>query len=303
MATSIGAGSGTAPLTDLAAFGRLVRQSAGGPSDDDLRRLAARIRIRDLLLIDDAGAGHVGGDMSVIDILTVLAFAFLRIDPDRPDWPDRDRLVYSKGHAAGALYTTLAAAGYFPEAELDTFMDPWSRLNGHPSNHMLPCIEATTGSLGHGLPVAVGIALAGKMDGKSYRTVVVTGDGELEEGSNWEAAMAGAHYGLENLAVIVDRNRLQQGDWTESTMALGAVADKWRAFGWGVEEVDGHDIAALRAALARLPFEPGKPSCIVANTHKGQPISYMKDHPGWHHHVPSKEELAIAIAELEPLTR
>lgn len=268
-------------------------------SDSQLRRIAANIRMRDVRMIRTAGAGHIGGDLSMADILAVLYFSFLRFDPARPDWTDRDRFILSKGHAAGAFYTTLAAAGFFEDAELDTFMKPESRLNGHPSSSALPGVEASTGPLGHGLPIGLGMALAAKLRRSTARTVVLVGDGELQEGSNWEAAMAAPQFGLENLTVFVDRNRFQQGAATETTIALDPLPEKWRAFRWAVVEVDGHDIPALRRILAQLPLEQDKPTCIVANTHKGQGVSFMRDRGEWHHRVPTAEEAVQALQELE----
>jgi transketolase len=249
--------------------------------------------------VHGAKLGHVGGEMSAIDILVTLYFAVLHVDPARPDDPDRDRFILSKGHSAVALYTTLAHRGFIPMEQLDTFAQPLSKLNGHPDRNKVPGVETNTGPLGHGLPVAVGAALAAKLQDSSWRVFVLTGDGELQEGSNWEAAMAAAHYKLDNLTVIVDRNRLQQGDWTEQTMHLEPLADKWRAFGWSVVEVDGHNIAHLLETFARVPFEAGKPNCIIAHTHKGQGVSLMRDKAAWHHKVPNAEELAIALKELE----
>jgi transketolase len=263
-----------------------------------LREIATSVRRRDIQMIYDAKLGHIGGDLSATDILVTLYFGVLRIDPQRPDAPERDRFILSKGHCAGALYTTLAHAGFFPLAELDTFAQPLSRLNGHPDRKKVPGVETNTGPLGHGLPVAAGAALSAKLQDATWRVFVLTGDGELQEGSNWEAAMMAAHYKLDNLTVIVDRNRLQQGDLTEQTMQLEPLADKWRAFGWSVEEVDGHDHAQLLATFARAPFEAGKPSCVIANTHKGQGVSFMRDKAAWHHRVPTTEELALALDEL-----
>ena len=266
---------------------------------EKLRQLAGSVRRRDLQIVHGAKLGHVGGEMSAIDILVTLYFAVLHVDPARPDDPDRDRFILSKGHSAVALYTTLAHRGFIPMEQLDTFAQPLSKLNGHPDRNKVPGVETNTGPLGHGLPVAVGAALAAKLQDSSWRVFVLTGDGELQEGSNWEAAMAAAHYKLDNLTVIVDRNRLQQGDWTEQTMHLEPLADKWRAFGWAVTEVDGHSIAQLLQTFERLPFEPGKPSCIIAHTHKGQGVSLMRDKAAWHHRVPTAEELALALQELE----
>jgi transketolase len=264
-----------------------------------LRELARLVRRSDLQVVQGAGLGHVGGEMSATDILVTLYFTVLRIDPGKPDDPERDRFILSKGHSAVALYTTLAHAGFFPLEELKTFAQPLSRLNGHPDRKKVPGVETNTGPLGHGLPVAVGAALAARLQDASWRVFVLTGDGELQEGSNWEAAMSAAHYKLDNLAVIVDRNRLQQGDWTEQTMHLEPLADKWRAFGWSVREVDGHDIAELLETFSGVPFEPGKPNCIIAHTHKGQGVSFMRDKAAWHHRIPKAEELAAALKEID----
>ncbi len=265
-----------------------------------LAERANALRRRDLLMLNRARLGHTGGDFSVADILTTLYLAVLRVDPLRPDWQERDRLTLSKGHASGMLYNVLAEVGFFPVEELATFAQPGSRLNGHPSNVKLPGVETSTGPLGHGLPVAVGAALGAKMDGAAWRTFVITGDGELQEGSNWEAAMAAGHFRLDNLVWIVDRNGLQQGAATEQTIRLEPLADKMRAFGWAVREVDGHDHAALLDLFRSLPFEPGKPNGIIAHTHKGKGVSFIQDRPEWHHHHRplSDEELAAALAEL-----
>ena len=263
-----------------------------------LRERANAIRRRDLVMIHRAGLGHAGGDLSAADVLATLYFAVLRVDPTHPEAPDRDRFILSKGHCSGAFYVTLALAGFFPPEELDTFAQPLSRLSGHPDRRKVPGVEASTGPLGHGLPIAVGFALAAKIDGAAWRTFVLTGDGELQEGSNWEAAMAAAHYKLDNLILIVDRNGLQLSGATERTMALDPLADKWRTFGWAVREVDGHDHSALLDALQRVPFQAGHPSCVIAHTHKGQGVSFIRDQAGWHHRVPTSEELAAALHEL-----
>ena len=265
----------------------------------ELRRRATRIRMRDLRMVYEAGLGHPGGEFSAIDILTTLYFGVLRYDPSRPDDPERDRFVLSKGHGAAALYTTLAEAGYFDPAELSTFMAPLSRLNGHPDRNKVPGVEANTGPLGHGLPIAVGMAMAAKLDDAAWRTFVLTGDGELQEGSNWEAIMAAAQFRLDNLTVIVDRNRLQQGDATERTVALEPLAEKWRAFGWDVREVEGHDIEALVGVFSALPVTPGRPVCVIAQTNKGRGVSFIEDKVEWHHRVPTDAELEAALVELE----
>lgn len=256
------------------------------------------MRRRALRMVHGKQLGHIGGDFSATDILATLYFGVLRFDPADPRAPGRDRFVMSKGHATGVLYTALCAAGYFPEDWLDTYMCPASMLNGHPNRNYLPGVEANTGPLGHGFPVAVGIATAGAMAGADYRTFVLTGDGEQQEGSNWEAAMTAAHRGLANLTLIVDRNRLQQGDRTEETAALDPLDAKYRAFGWDVVEVDGHDHAGLLSVLGAPVGARVRPLCVIANTVKGKGVSFMEDRAKWHHGVPDDAEFAAAMAEL-----
>ncbi|MGZ8513441.1 MAG: transketolase [Candidatus Limnocylindrales bacterium] len=265
---------------------------------DDLRRRSQAIRARDLRMVYEAGLGHIGGEFSAMDILVTLYFGVLNVDARDPSAPDRDRFVLSKGHSAAALYAVLAERGFIDPEALATFLTPLSRLNGHPDCNKVPGVETNTGPLGHGFPVAVGMALAARADGSSRRTFVLTGDGELQEGSMWEAAMAAGHFGLDNLVLIVDRNGLQQGDFTERTMRLEPLADKFRAFGWAVRDVDGHDHAALLDTLRGAPFEAGRPNCVIAHTHKGQGISFAMDRVEWHHHVPSDAEFQLALAEL-----
>jgi len=260
---------------------------------------AQGIRRASLRMVHAARMGHPGGDLSCADILAVLFFHVLRLDPNAPNDPRRDRFILSKGHASAALYATLAERGFFPLERLDTYMRPLSLLNGHPDRNKCPGVEANTGPLGHGLPIAVGIAIAAKLDASDVRTFVLTGDGELQEGSNWEAIMAAAHFALDNLTVIVDRNGLQQGDTTEHTIRLEPLADRWRAFGWSVVEVDGHDIDALMRTFARLPETSGKPTCVIARTNKGRGVSFIEDRVEWHHRVPSDAELDAALEELE----
>jgi transketolase len=271
------------------------------PREEQLRLLAdgARlIRRRNLALIHGAGIGHVGGDLSATDIVATLFLAVLDIDPTQPDLPERDRFVMSKGHSSGVLYTTLASCGFFDAALLDDYMQPLSPLNGHPDRKKVPGVEANTGPLGHGLPIAVGMAIAAALDGSPRRVFCLVGDGELQEGSNWEALMVGGHRRLDRLTVIVDRNGLQQGASTEETSRLEPLADKARAFGWAVTEVDGHDPAALLDLFERLPVEAGRPSFVIAHTHKGNPVSFMRDRVEWHHKVPSAEQVDLALAEL-----
>jgi transketolase len=264
-----------------------------------LRQLANEIRFSAMTMTHHSGLGHTGGDLSSADILATLYLGdILKVRPADPAWYGRDRFIMSKGHCSGAFYSTLAFNGFFPQVMLGTYMDPLSRLNGHPDRNKLPGIEANTGPLGHGLPVAVGCALAARMRGEGWRTFVLTGDGELQEGSNWEAALTAQQYGLDNLIVIVDRNRIQQGDFTEQIIRMDPMASKWAAFGFAVAEVDGHDHAALLECFANLPLEKGKPSCIIANTIKGKGVSFAENKPAWHHGVPTSEQLALAAVEL-----
>ena len=269
------------------------------PDIPELAHLSNQIRISAMTMTNHSGIGHTGGDLSSADILATLYLGgILRVDPAQPAAPTRDRFIMSKGHCSGAFYSTLAFRGFFPREQLRTFMDPLSMLNGHPDRNKLAGVEANTGPLGHGLPIATGAALAAKMQHASWRVFVLTGDGELQEGSNWEAAMTAQHYGLDNLVVIVDRNRIQQGDFTEDIIRMDPLADKWRAFGFAVAEIDGHDHVTLHAALSRVPLEPGKPTCIIANTIKGKGVSFAENKPAWHHGVPSREQLAQAAEEL-----
>ena len=268
-------------------------------ADVSIAERARRIRRTSLRMVHGARMGHPGGDLSCADILAVLYFRILQLRPESPRDPNRDRFVLSKGHASAALYATLAERGFISPQDLDTYMRPLSQLNGHPDRNKVPGVEANTGPLGHGLPIALGMALAAKLDGAAWRTFVLTGDGELQEGSNWEAIMAAAHFGLDSLTVIVDRNRLQQGDGTENTIALEPLADRWRAFGWSVIDVDGHDVQALMTALAAVPVAKGRPTCLIARTNKGRGVSFIEDRAEWHHRVPTGEELAAALLELE----
>lgn len=263
-----------------------------------IREKALWMRRRAFRMVHEAQLGHPGGDFSATDIMATLYFAVLRFDPKRPDWAERDRFIMSKGHATGALYTVLAAAGYYPESWLDTYMQAESKLNGHPNRNYLPGVETNTGPLGHGLPVGVGIAIAGQIDSAGFRTFVLTGDGELQEGSNWEAAMTAGNRKLANLTVIVDRNRLQQGAGTEETNGLDPLDDKWRAFGWHVEMIDGHDHAALLKVLGASDGQRKKPLCVIANTVKGKGVSFMENNASWHHGVPNAEQFALAMKEL-----
>jgi len=247
-------------------------------------------------MVYKAQLGHPGGDFSAIDVLAALYFGVLRYDPAQPNWPERDRFIMSKGHATGALYSALCAAGYFPHDWLATYMQPRSMLNGHPNRNYLPGVETNTGPLGHGFPVAVGVAIAGVLADLDYRTFVLTGDGEQQEGSNWEAAMVAGHRKLNRLTLIIDRNRLQQGAGTEDTSGLDPLDEKYAAFGWDVTMIDGHDHAALLAALTAPPGD--RPRCVIANTIKGKGVSFMENKATWHHGVPNAEQFATAMKEL-----
>lgn len=262
---------------------------------NDLDRIARQIRRRDLQAVFEAGAGHVGGEMSAIDILTALYFKVLRVTPDQPKAADRDRFILSKGHVALALYVTLAKRGFLPEDEISTFLKPMSRLNGHPNCNKVPGVETNTGPLGHGLPVAVGIAKAAKITGADYHTYVMTGDGEMQEGSNWEALSAAAQFGLNNLTLIIDHNRFQQGAALKDTNDLAPFGPKLAAFGWTVTEIDGNDMDQIVPALET---RSDRPHAIVAHTNKGHGISFMQDTVDWHHKVPNAEQYQIALAEL-----
>jgi len=290
---------GAVPTEALRVFGRVPEGATPDEVVAHLRDAARAVRQRDIQMIRAAGLGHIGGEFSVIDILVTLYLHVLNVAPDRLDDPDRDRFILSKGHAAAALYTTLATAGFLPPEQLSTFMKPLSQLNGHPARTKIDAVEASTGPLGHGLPIAVGTAFAGKLDGSDRRTFVVVGDGELQEGSNWEALMTAGNHRLEHLCVIVDRNRLQQGAKVEDTNDLEPLTDKLAAFGLEVVEVDGHDHAALVEVFASVPAASGKPTAVVAHTHKGHPISFMSDNVAWHHKVPSQDQVTQALAELE----
>jgi transketolase len=252
---------------------------------------------RDILRwIKHAGAGHTGGSLSCTDILNVLYNRVMRVTPDTFASPLRDRFVQSKGHSAEALFVVLADQGFFDESELETLCCYNSHFVGHPTRK-IPGVEQNTGALGHGLPICTGMAIGGKLDSADFRVFTLLGDGELAEGSNWEAAMAASHYGLENLTAIVDCNTLQITGRTRDVMSNEPLAEKFTAFGWAVRTIDGHDIAALTAAL-EAPLEAGKPSAIIARTTKGKGVSFMEDVGKWHHGVPSDDEYVLALLEI-----
>lgn len=265
-------------------------------TDRELQIKAVHLRKKTLEAIFEAGAGHTGGGLSCLDILNVLYNRILNVSPKNPNDPLRDRYVQSKGHSVEALYAVLADRGFFPEADLKTICHYQSHYVGHPTRH-IPGIEMNTGALGHGLPICIGMALAAKMDGAAFRVFTLLGDGELAEGSNWEAGLAAAHYDLDNLTAIIDHNTLQISGHTRDVMSNEPLDEKWRSFGWAVRVIDGHDYAALTEVLSK-PAEAGKPTCVIANTVKGRGVSFMENVAKWHHGVPSEAELKQAIGEL-----
>jgi transketolase len=274
-------------------------------TDHELQLKAVRLRKLTLEAIYEAGAGHTGGGLSCLDILNVLYNRILNVSPETFRSPARDRYVQSKGHSVEALYAVLADRGFFPAADLKTICHYQSHYVGHPTRH-IPGIEMNTGALGHGLPICIGMALAAKMDEGSnqhpsatgrFRVFTLLGDGELAEGSNWEGALAAAHYKLDNLTAIIDHNTLQITGHTRDVMCNEPLDEKWRAFGWAVKVVNGHDYAALTEALRR-PAEIDKPTCIIANTTKGKGVSFMENVARWHHGVPSEAEIEQALGEL-----
>jgi transketolase len=265
---------------------------------NDSRELSRRIRKHTLRMTSEGGGSHIGAIFSCADILAVLYGEVLNVDPNEPENPQRDRFVLSKGHAGGGLYAALAERGFFPIEKLMTHYQNGSELCGHVS-HELPGVDASTGALGHGLSIAAGMAYAGKLKTASHRTFCLLSDGECDEGSTWEAALFAAHHGLSNLIAIVDFNQIQGIGRTSEIINLEPFSDKWRAFGWCVREVDGHDHESLQATLQSAPFESGKPSCLIAHTTKGKGVSFMEDTVLWHYRIPRGEEFDAALAELE----
>jgi transketolase len=255
-----------------------------------------------LSIIAAAGAGHTGGSLSCTDILNVLYNHVMNVDPKHPGWPERDRYIHSKGHSVEALYAVLADKGFFPPEKLATMEQSGSQWVGHPTRKV-PGVEQNTGALGHGLSVAVGMAIASKQEGLPIRVFTLMGDGELTEGSVWEASMSASFYKLDNLTVIIDRNTLQITGRTESVMGLEPLAERFSAFGYAVRTVDGNDITALVDVFDQLPFTAGKPNLVIARTTKGKGVSFIEDAADWHHHVPTAAELAIANTELDAAER
>lgn len=266
----------------------------------ELKRLANRLRIDIVKMIGAAGSGHPGGSLSEVELLSALYFRVLRHNPNHPNWPDRDRFILSKGHGCPALYAVLAEAGYLDPSILGTLRKLGSPLQGHPDKRFLPVLEANTGSLGQGISIGIGMALAAKLDKKDYHTFVMAGDGEIQEGQNWEAAMFAPYHKLQNLTVIIDYNHQQLDGFTKDILDVSPLPEKFEAFGWHAVEIDGHDFEQIIPALeAARAGKSGKPTCIVANTIKGKGVSFMENNPEWHGVAPKPEQVAAAVQELE----
>ena len=264
----------------------------------ELQQKSIQYRKNILKYIFHANAGHTGGSLSCIDILNVLYNHAMNVGPANFGSPDRDRYIQSKGHSVEALFVVLGDKGFFPEADLETLCKYKSHYIGHPTRKVNG-VEQNTGALGHGLPISVGVAMAGKMDKKGYRVFTLLGDGELPEGSNWEAALTAAHYRLDNLCAIIDHNKLQITGPTAEVCNTDPIDAKFESFGWAVRHVDGHDLEALKTAFDALPFAGGKPSLVIAHTVKGKGVSYMENVPKWHHGVPDPKQYAEALSELD----
>jgi transketolase len=268
-------------------------------STAELKEIAKKLRRHVITMIATAGSGHPGGSLSAADIITALYFRVLRHDPKDPQWSERDRFILSKGHAAPVLYAALAEAGYFPVAELATLRKMHSRLQGHTDRTLTPGVEMSAGSLGIGLSFAIGVALAARLDSKTYRTYALLSDGECEEGQTWEAALAAAHFNLDNLTAMVDCNGMQLSGWTCDIMNLEPLIRKWQAFGWHVIDIDGHDFDQILAAFPRAEKTKGKPTVIIARTIKGKGVSFMENNVAFHGKAPTREEAEKALKELE----
>ncbi len=264
-----------------------------------LEIVSTKIRLGILDAVFHAQSGHPGGSLSSADILTVLYFHEMKIDPSNPKWEDRDRFVLSKGHCSPALYATLAAKGFFPLEELKNFRHIDSYLQGHPDMKKVPGVDMSTGSLGQGLSAANGMALAGKLDKKDYRVYVLMGDGEIEEGQIWEAAMAASHYKLDNLTAFVDYNRLQIDGCISDVMSPEPIDEKFKAFGWNVIKINGHDFKQIISAIDESKNTNGKPTIIICETTKGKGISFMQGIAGWHGKAPNEEQYKQALSELQ----
>jgi len=266
---------------------------------EEFQVLAKRIRREIVQMIGEAKSGHPGGSLSAVEILVTLFFDVMRHDSGNPRWPDRDRCILSKGHGCPALYAVLAEAGYTPVEQLNTLRKLGSIYQGHPDKRFLPVLEASTGSLGQGLSIGLGMALAARLDSRPTRVYVLLGDGEIQEGQIWEAAMFGAYHKVDNLVAIVDYNRMQLDGFVKDIMELEPLIPKWESFGWHVIELDGHHIPALQAAFAEAASVKGQPTVIIAHTVKGKGVSFMENNPKFHGVAPTKEEVQLALEELE----
>lgn len=265
---------------------------------EELKSIAKSLRIDIIKMLEKSQSGHPGGSLSACEILTALYFKEMNIDPKNPHWEDRDRFVLSKGHGAPVLYAALAERGYFPKEELNSLRKINSMLQGHPDMKGTPGVDMTTGSLGQGLSAAGGMALAGKIDKKDYRVYALVGDGEVQEGIIWEAAMSAAHYKLDNLTVFMDHNGLQIDGKNEDVMNIEPIDEKFKAFGWHVIKIDGHNFEEIFAALEEAKNTKGKPTMIIASTVKGKGVSFMENQAGWHGKAPSSEQAQQALEEL-----
>lgn len=272
-----------------------------GDRQELIKRLQAQakiVRIELLKMIYRANSGHPGGSLSAADVVTALYYYAMRVDPKNPRWDDRDRFILSKGHACPVLYTVLGLMGFYPKEDMVRLRQLGSPLQGHPDMKVLPGLDATTGSLGQGLSIGVGLALGAKLRQRDYRTYVLLGDGETDEGQVWEAAMAASKYKLDNLCAIVDQNGLQNDGPTDEIMPLGSLADKWKAFGWHVLEIDGHDMYQITEALDTVKTVTQQPSVILARTVKGKGVSFMENMVKWHSGAPTSEQLEQALCEI-----
>ncbi len=265
---------------------------------DELQAIAKRVRRQIVEMITAAKSGHPGGSLSAVEILVTLYFGVMRYDPKNPEWPDRDRFLLSKGHAAPVLYAVMADAGYVPADQLNTLRKLGSIYQGHPDRRFIPALDASTGSLGQGLSLGLGMAAAAKLDKSPTRVYVVLGDGEIQEGQIWEAAMFGAFHKVDNIVAIVDYNRIQLDGFVKDIMELEPLAAKWQSFGWHVIEIDGHDIPALQKAFAEAANVKGKPVALIAHTVKGKGVSFMENNPKFHGQAPTAAELEAALKEL-----
>lgn len=270
-------------------------------SVEELQAIAKRVRRHVVEMTGAAKSGHPGGSLSAADIVVTLYFDTMRVDPARPDWPDRDRFILSKGHAAPVLYSVMAEAGYpcAPADQLNTLRKLGSVYQGHPDIRFLPGLEASTGSLGNGLSLALGMGCAARLNGAAWRVYCMLGDGEIQEGQIWEAAMFGAYHKVDNVCAIVDYNRIQLDGFVKDIMEIEPLRDKWRAFGWHTLECDGHDIPQVRAALAEAADTKGRPTVIIAHTVKGKGVSFMENNPKFHGVAPTPAEVALALQELQ----